>query len=259
MKIDDLITEAPMGLGKTLSTKLKSYVPGSIGARAKGELDIGKVANVWKKDYSNFLGKLGQEGFGNTKTLIAFLKTLGFTHKQMQKVFRGGGFSESAQIYEANLSSKMIDTLMTRAARVGAMAAMGVDRPLPKEPNPTAPRKPGAIDAMVDIGKKVAPQVSKAAADAATKAAPVLKTAASKAGQTASNVAGKVGQSISQVKMPKPNLGAIKSPFKTKSPQQRVEPTIQMPQDQQPVVQTPKYQPTRQAPKMKTKKVIKYK
>ena len=152
-----------MGMLNKLWTKTKSFVPGEIGARASGEYDVGRVANAWKKDYVKLLGKMGQKGYGDTKTFIAFLKSLGFTHQQITNVL-SVEYSESAQIYEAMLTSKSADTLIMRAAKVAAMAAAGVkNRPLDKEPNPTAPREPGAIDAAVGVGKQVAPAVGKAA------------------------------------------------------------------------------------------------
>ncbi len=230
MKFDDLITEAPMGMLNKLWTKTKSLVPGEIGSRASGEYDVGRVANQWKKDYVNLLGKMGQKGYGDTKTFISFLKNLGFTHNQIKKVLKIQ-FAESAQIYEAMLTSKMADTLIMRAAKVAAMAAAGVDRPLGKEPNPTAPRQPGAIDTAVDIGKKVAPQVGK-----------VAKT---------------VGTQIA-------NKFSRQAPVQ----KQRVEPTMGTPvprnmpsltPQQSPVVPNKKFEPNRKAPKMKTKPVTKYK
>jgi hypothetical protein len=233
MKIDDLITEAPMGILKHAAKKLTSFVPGSTGARAQGELDVGRVANQWKKDYAHYLGQAGAEGFGDTKSFISFLKNLGFTHQQMNKVFKGGGFQTESIIYEAALTSKMIDTLMIRAARVAAMARYGAKQKLPKEPNPTAPRKPGAVDAAVDIGKAVVPGVAKAAGQVGAKL-----------GQKAFDY----GKQIITTK------GA------SQTPKQRIEPTMGTPVPAaEPKQVLPKFEPSRQAPKMKTKQVTKYK
>ena len=274
MKIDDLITEAPMGILKHVANKVKSFVPGSYGSRAQGDLDVGRVANQWKKDYAHYLGQIGAEDFGNTQTFITFLKNLGFTHQQMSKVFKGGGYlkEELSLLTELKkkqgLTSRMIDTLMMRAARVAAGSRYGSTPQLPKEPNPTAPREPGAVDAAVGIGQKVVPGVAKAA------------------GQ----VGAKLGkQAFDWGKQTLQQKGAAQQP------KQRIEPTMGTPRDtdfpkpskdisrdptdlmnflkknQYPGTEfavskksassqpTPKFEPSRKAPQMKTKPVTKYK
>lgn len=55
MKIDDVIVEAPMGMLKRAGLGIKKMVPGSAGHKAQGQLDTGKVANKWKKQYSVYL------------------------------------------------------------------------------------------------------------------------------------------------------------------------------------------------------------
>lgn len=216
MKIDDLITEAPMGFLSHATNKLKSFVPGGYGAKAQGTLDVGRVANKWYKDYMLYLGKVGADGFGSTRTFMAFLRDLGFTDDQLRQVLNKGTkgpkrqvmtktkqrdpnkpelkksamdmskisapipkkpamdmsklsspVTEAQQIYEAMLTSKVINTLMIRAARVAAAARYGTRQALPDEPNPTAPREPGAIDTAVDIGKGVAKGAGKASGNMA--------------------------------------------------------------------------------------------
>lgn len=255
MKIDDLITEAPMGILKHAAKKLTSFVPGSTGARAQGELDVGRVANQWKKDYAHYLGQAGAEGFGDTKSFISFLKNLGFTHQQMNKVFKGGGFQTESIIYEAALTSKMIDTLMMRAARVAAMARYGAKQKLPKEPNPTAPREPGAVDAVVGVGQK-AGQVG------------------AKLGQHAFNYGKQFINQKGASQTPKQRieptmknpgdmadfLDFLKKQKADQTPKQRIEPTFGTPEPAPQPDQAPqKFEPARQAPKMKTRPVTKYK
>jgi len=268
MKIDDLITEAPMSFLSHTANKIKSFVPGGYGAKAQGTLDVGRVANKWYKDYMLYLGKLGADGFGSTRTFVGFLQNLGFTDEQLRQVINKGKkgpdkevlskrkknrsqaqatapamdmsklsspVTEAQQIYEAMLTSKTINTLMLRAARVAAAARYGSRQALPDEPNPTAPRKPGAVDAAVDIGKAVVPGVAKAA--------------------------GQVGAKLGRQAF---NYGKqIVSP---KAAKQRIEPTMGTPVPRnmpnpaaQPAPQAQKFQPARKAPQMKAKKVTKYK
>jgi hypothetical protein len=239
MKIDDLIESplskygmgSPMGVGKHISNKLKSFVPGGVGARAQGDLDAGRVANQWKKEYMQYVGRVGASKNGSTETLTAFLKTKNFTPQQIKKVI-----PESKSMYEADLGVGQIDDLMMKAARISF--AGDNDIPLPADPNPTAPREPGVIDKAVDISKQVAPKVAK----------------------TAGNVGAKLGQKAfdyGKQLVTKKLTG--KTPATTR-PAGRIEPTIGIPTASAPTqpVASPKFTPARQAPKMKTQPVRKF-
>ena len=168
MKIDDLVESPlskygmgnPMGLSQKIGSKLKSFVPGSTGQRAKGELETGKVANTWKKEYMQYVGRSGLSKHGSTETLISFLKSKKFTDNQISQVLKGT-ITEAAIVYERSLGVGEIDKLMLRAAKVAAASQFDPNAEIPDEPDPTAPRQPGIIDKAVDIGKKVAPVIQK--------------------------------------------------------------------------------------------------
>jgi len=168
MKIDDLVESPlskygignPMGLSQKIGSKLKSFVPGSTGQRAKGELETGKVANTWKKEYMQYVGRSGSPKHGSTETFISFLKSKKFTDNQISQALKGT-VTEAAIVYERSLGVGEIDKLMLRAAKVAAASQFNPDAEIPDEPDPTAPRQPGIIDKAVDIGKKVAPVIQK--------------------------------------------------------------------------------------------------
>lgn len=239
MKIDDLIESplskygmgSPMGLGKHISNKVKSFVPGGVGARAQGELDAGRVANEWKKEYMKYVGQVGASKNGSTETLTAFLKSKNFTPQQIKKVI-----PESKSMYEADLGVGQIDDLMMKAARIAF--AGDDDIPLPADPDPTAPRQPGVIDKAVDVGKQVAPKVAKTAGQVGAKL-----------GQKAFDY----GKQIITKKL------AGKAPAIAK-PTARIEPTFDVPSVATPAktVDSPKFTPARQAPKMKVKPVRRF-
>ena len=242
MKIDDLVESPlskygignPMGISQKVGAGLRSLVPGSTGARAQGELQTGKVANIWKQEYMKYVGRTGVNKHGSTESFISFLKKKKFTDAQIKQVLKGT-ISEAALMYERALGVGEIDNLMLRAAKVAAASEFDPTGEIPDDPNPTAPREPGSIDKAVNVGKKVAPHITKAA--------------------------GTLGQKVS-------NIG--KKLLIKKQPKQRIEPTMGTPtprnmpplvKQSPPVVPQQKFQPARKAPKMKmkTKPVIKFK
>lgn len=251
MKIDDLVESPlskydlgnPMGLSQKIGAGIRSLVPGSTGARAKGELQTGKVANKWKQEYMQYVGRSGSSKHGSTETFISFLKSKKFTDDQIAKILKGT-VTEAALIYERSLGVGEIDQLMLRAARLAAASEFDADADIPNEIDPTAPRKPGTIDKAVGLGKKVAPHLAKAAG---------------KIGQTAVDIGKKVTtKNVNTQPQQEPDL--------RKDQYGRIEPTLapplprKMPNLVIPTKQGPtKFQPARKAPQMKTKPVTKYK
>ncbi len=240
MKINDLVESPlskygmgnPMGIARKVGTGLKSLVPGSTGARAKGELQTGKVANTWKKEYMQYVGRSGAAKHGSTETFISFLKSKKFTDDQIKQVLKGT-ISEAALIYERSLGVGEIDNLMLRAAKVAAASQFDPNAEIPDDPDPTAPRQPGVIDKAVGLGKKVVPQVSKAVSQ--------------------------LGQKVTSKK-------TAQEPDLRKDQYGRIEPHLgkPIPRNMPNLVkttstQTPKFEPARKAPKMKMKAVTKYK
>lgn len=74
MKFDELLVEAPLGLGNTLKTAVKAMNPFSLGGRsqAQGQLGTGRNANQIYSDYYKWLGSTGQQP--DTDNVISFLK-----------------------------------------------------------------------------------------------------------------------------------------------------------------------------------------
>lgn len=253
MKINDLVESPlskyglgnPMGLSQKIGAGVRSFVPGSTGARAKGELQTGKVANTWKKEYMQYVGRSGTSKHGSTETLISFLKSKKFTDDQISKVLKGT-VTEAALIYERSLGVGEIDQLMLRAAKLAAASEFDADADIPDEIDPTAPREPGAIDKAVGLGKKVAPQIAKAAGKLGQKAVDLSKKINTK------NVTPQV-QPTQDLR--KDQYGRIEPTLGKPVP--RNMPNLVMPTKTGPT----KFEPARKAPKMKmkTKPVIKYK
>ena len=63
--IEKQLDEAPQGMLSRLANKAKSFVPGSTGRQAKGDLEVGKEANWLKKQFDVYLGKVGNQQVHN--------------------------------------------------------------------------------------------------------------------------------------------------------------------------------------------------
>ena len=112
MKINDVIVEAPMGILKRAGLGIKKMVPGSAGHKAQGQLDTGRVANEWKKQYLVYLGRINQQP--STENLTAFLKQLG-----LDDALVGSTVSEQMFIERA-LTKPEVDKLLLTAAQKAA-------------------------------------------------------------------------------------------------------------------------------------------
>lgn len=117
MKIDEVIVEAPMGILQRAGQKIMSKVPGSMGAKAQGKLDTGRVANEWKKQYMNYLGRTNQQP--STESLTAFLKKLGLDDQII-----GGSVSEYV-VFERPLTRAEVDKFILSAAQKAADSGLG--------------------------------------------------------------------------------------------------------------------------------------
>jgi hypothetical protein len=74
-----------------LANKAKSFVPGSTGRQAKGDLEVGKEANWLKKQFDVYLGKVGKPA--SPQLVIDFLRKnnypTGDAEQEMTKVTKG--------------------------------------------------------------------------------------------------------------------------------------------------------------------------
>ena len=191
MRIDDL-NEAPMGILNRMAQKVVSKVPGSIGAKAQGKLDTGKVANQWKKDYMTYLGRTGQKP--DTENLKAYLKTLGLSDQDSIDIV-----GESALIERA-LTGGEIAKIMLKAAQKGAAGGTSASS------SATSVNEPAAGDAAATSGQ---------AEPAASQAAPAKPSLAQRAGQAIKGLAGKAASAVGQKLAPAAGASA-----------QKVEPTV---------------------------------
>ena len=89
--IEKQLDEAPQGMLSRLANKAKSFVPGSTGRQAKGDLEVGKEANWLKKQFDVYLGKVRKPA--SPQLVIDFLRKnnypTGDAEQEMTKVTKG--------------------------------------------------------------------------------------------------------------------------------------------------------------------------
>ena len=89
--IEQQLDEKPQGMLSRFGNKLKSFVPGSTGDQAKGNLEVGKEANWLKKQFDVYLGKVGKPA--SPQLVIDFLRKnnypTGDAEQEMTKVTKG--------------------------------------------------------------------------------------------------------------------------------------------------------------------------
>ena len=89
--IEKQLDEAPQGMLSRLANKAKSFVPGSTGRQAKGDLEVGKEANWLKKQFDVYLGKVRKPA--SPQLVIDFLRKnnypTGDAEQEMAKVTKG--------------------------------------------------------------------------------------------------------------------------------------------------------------------------
>ena len=89
--IEQQLDEKPQGFLSRMANKAKSFVPGTTGAKAKGNLEVGKEANWLKKQFDVYLGKVGKDP--SPQLVIDFLRKnnypTGDAEQEMTKVTKG--------------------------------------------------------------------------------------------------------------------------------------------------------------------------
>ena len=90
MRVNDLLIESnqqldeiPAGMIGQGIKKLASKIPGSIGAKAQGSYDTGRVANQLYKEFFTYLGRSNQQA--SDEALAAFLKSKGIDDELINK------------------------------------------------------------------------------------------------------------------------------------------------------------------------------
>ena len=89
--IEKQLDEAPQGFLSRLKDRAKSFVPGTTGDKAKGNLEVGKEANWLKKQFNVHLGKIGKDA--TPQIVIDFLRKnnypTGDAEQEMSKMTTG--------------------------------------------------------------------------------------------------------------------------------------------------------------------------
>jgi len=85
------LDEAPQGFLSRMKDRAKSFVPGTTGDKAKGNLEVGKEANWLKKQFNIHLGKIGKDA--TPQIVIDFLRKnnypTGDAEQEMSKMTAG--------------------------------------------------------------------------------------------------------------------------------------------------------------------------
>jgi len=89
--IEQQVDEAPQGMLSRMAAKAKSFVPGSTGRQAKGDLEVGKEANWLIKQFDTYLGKVKKPA--SPQLVIDFLRKnnypTGDAEQEMTKMTTG--------------------------------------------------------------------------------------------------------------------------------------------------------------------------
>jgi len=131
--IEQQVDEAPQGMLSRLANKAKSFVPGSTGRQAKGDLEVGKEANWLKKQFDVYLGKVRKPA--SPQLVIDFLRKnnypTGDAEQEMTKVTTGQKVGGAAGAV-AKGTAKAVGAVGKGIAGVAKGAVGGVQNTLKK-------------------------------------------------------------------------------------------------------------------------------
>ena len=129
--IEQQLDEKPQGMLSRLANKAKSFVPGTTGAKAKGNLEVGKEANWLKKQFDVYLGKIGKSP--SPQVVIDFLRKnnypTGDAEQEMTKVTKGQKVGAAAGAATKGVG-KAIGAVSKGVTDVAKGAAGGVQKTL---------------------------------------------------------------------------------------------------------------------------------
>ena len=129
--IEQQLDEKPQGMLSRLANKAKSFVPGTTGAKAKGNLEVGKEANWLKKQFDVYLGKIGKPP--SPQVVIDFLRKnnypTGDAEQEMTKVTKGQKVGAAAGAATKGVG-KAIGAVSKGVTDVAKGAAGGVQKTL---------------------------------------------------------------------------------------------------------------------------------
>lgn len=96
----NMLAEAPMGLGKRLATGVAS----KFSSQAAGKLDVGKIANQYKPEYSRWVGSTGSAP--DAQSLIDFFQSKRLDTSKIQSI------ADSVAPGATRLNSQQIDSII---------------------------------------------------------------------------------------------------------------------------------------------------
>ena len=101
----NMLTEAPMGLGKRLATGVAS----KFSSQAAGKLDVGKIANQYKPEYSRWVGSTGSAP--DAQSLIDFFQSKRLDTSKIQSI------ADSVAPGATRLNSQQIDSIIMQTTQ----------------------------------------------------------------------------------------------------------------------------------------------
>ena len=120
--VESAVTEAPMGVLKTIGNKIASKMPGTTGSKATGALETGQIANQLKVDFYKYLGQTGQEA--DSTAVLDFLKSQGYPTDAAASIVPTSTTARPARIEptaspvtEPNIQSPTADNPVTSPAQ----------------------------------------------------------------------------------------------------------------------------------------------
>jgi hypothetical protein len=102
---DNILAEAPMGLGQRLATGVAS----KFSSQAAGKLDAGKIANQYKPEYSRYLGSTG--GNPDAQSLIDFFTSKRLDTSKIQQI------TDSVAPNATRLTGPQIDAIIMQVTQ----------------------------------------------------------------------------------------------------------------------------------------------
>lgn len=145
--IESTISEAPVGMISRGVKKLLGKLPGDIGDKATGQLQVGEFANQLKKDYSYFLGKTGYER--SRESLKVFLDQTGLSDAALDTAISsttGGSSNQDWKIYPGRAQGGPVNRAIDPVVDIGSATDADAQE-VPSLDDPIAAARQKRIDA----------------------------------------------------------------------------------------------------------------
>jgi hypothetical protein len=146
--IESTISEAPVGMISRGVKKLLGKLPGDIGDKATGQLQVGEFANQLKKDYSYFLGKTGYER--SRESLKVFLDQTGLSDAALDTAISsttgGSSSNQDWKIYPGRAQGGPVNRAIDPVVDIGSATDADAQE-VPSLDDPIAAARQKRIDA----------------------------------------------------------------------------------------------------------------